>query len=365
EEHGQPIYCVSFNFYREGCQNVFASCGSNGATIYRCLEGGAVEILQAYIDEDVQEEFFACKWSVDPDTGDPLLLIAGKKGLLKILNCATQKLEWAAEGHGDAINDISIHPMRPSLVLTASRDSSLRLWNTKTKVCVLIMNGDGGHRNEVLSIDFNPVDGNQFVSCGMDNTVKIWNLEGRRMLKHVEKSFDYTGEDGIAFDTKFLACPKAHVVQVHYNYVDCVRFIGDLILSKSVDERIYLWRPDISLDEPVDVKGHIHYELELEDCAHVWFVRFALDRQCRTLACGTTTGMVLVWDPHTLSPRPKARLKRTPGSKTTVRQTAISADGDIIVSCCDDGTIWRFDLVPKESLSAAAKSKQANGVSKK
>ena len=48
-----------------------------------------------------------------------------------------------------------------------------------------------------------------------------------------------------------------------------------------------------------------------------------------------------------------------------VRQTAISADGDIIVSCCDDGTIWRFDLVPKESLSAAAKSKQANGVSKK
>ncbi len=82
EEHGQPIYCVSFNFYSEGCQNVFASCGSNGvsvsiisevrpakspvvntnltvlfrmaqATIYRCLEGGAVEILQAYVDEDV------------------------------------------------------------------------------------------------------------------------------------------------------------------------------------------------------------------------------------------------------------------------------------------------------------------------
>ena len=59
-------------------------------------------------------------------------------------------------------------------------------------------------------------------------------------------------------------------------------------------------------------------EMELEDCAHMWWLRFAMDRQCRTLACGTTMGTVLVWDPHTLCRRPKAKLKRGPGSKTTV-----------------------------------------------
>lgn len=41
-----------------------------------------------------EEEFFACKWSVEERTGAPLLLIAGKKGLLKVLNCVTETLEW-------------------------------------------------------------------------------------------------------------------------------------------------------------------------------------------------------------------------------------------------------------------------------
>ena len=38
------------------------------------------------------EEFYACKWSVNPETGAPLLLLAGKRGLLKALDCSTEEL---------------------------------------------------------------------------------------------------------------------------------------------------------------------------------------------------------------------------------------------------------------------------------
>lgn len=32
--------------------------------------------------------------------------------------------------------------------------------------------------SDLVCQDFHPGDGNQFVSAGMDNTVKIWNMEG-------------------------------------------------------------------------------------------------------------------------------------------------------------------------------------------
>ena len=32
------------------------------------------------------------------------------------------------------------------------QDQSLRLWNIKTRVIAAVMNGEGGHCNEVLSI---------------------------------------------------------------------------------------------------------------------------------------------------------------------------------------------------------------------
>ena len=57
-----------------------------------------------------------------------------------------------ADDHIQGRASIAVSTKVSVLMFHPAQDSSLRLWNTKTKVCVLIMNGDGGHRNEVLSI---------------------------------------------------------------------------------------------------------------------------------------------------------------------------------------------------------------------
>nr|GEV72424.1 polycomb group protein fertilization-independent endosperm isoform X3 [Tanacetum cinerariifolium] len=48
----------------------------------------------------------------------------------------------------------------------------------ETGICILIFAGAGGHRNEVLSVDFHPSDIYRIASCGMDNTIKIGSMKG-------------------------------------------------------------------------------------------------------------------------------------------------------------------------------------------
>ena len=254
-----------------------------------------------------------------------------------------------------------MHPEHQSLLLSASRDLSVRLWNMHSGVQVAIFAGDGGHRNEVLTCDWQRGARCTLVSAGMDCMVKVWTAtdEDWAAVEEALQPWDPARPLG-TFRTRFVQLPAFSTYRFHANYVDCARFFGTrgALLTKSVDCGVVLWQPE---EGPYAAGGQVrtlsHAELTDTD---LWFLRFALCARSRVLACGNRCGVVRVWDMQQHPPKllaqlharaPAAPSHKAGGAKAAprlkpalpVRQAMPSADGRIIIACLEDGTIWRWD----------------------
>jgi polycomb protein EED len=235
------------------------------------------------------------------------------------------------------------------------------------------------------------VAGDFFVSGGFDG-FRIWSLEDSGMQASIKASFDY--ENGInvinklPFKTHTIQFPLFATSKVHSSYADCVKWVGNLLLSKSTESQV-LWRPD----RPQSRDGIIVLnEYPLEEML-LWFVRFSLSTDTRYMAVGNTVrspctscylhflvlmyhscsvlkclgsdlhryvyalcytlcfvqdGTLDIWDIDAHAEdeliSDKTRTLQHPDCTTPIRMTAFSPDDTTLLACCDDASIWRWDL---------------------
>jgi len=278
--------------------------------------------------------------------GPQLCCVAGKRAIIKVIDTTQRRLLLTLIGHGDEIYDLKFSPIDTWLLISASKDESLRLWNLQTATCVIMFAEHEGHSDSVLCAAWYPL-GSSIMSSGMDTTVKIWSLEEEDVQCAIKDSYlvkpksrgrihhhgsgngsnvkrqesyheDNNNHGRHNFRTLCQQLPIFSSNKIHTDYVDCVQFVGDLDLSKSVTNKIFLWKPDLgkllpitAIDSPTSsaltsTHQHHHYknaaaqvlslrDFDLTNC-DIWFVRFQANDDCTMLASGNCIGEFRVWE---------------------------------------------------------------------
>ncbi|KAF8859079.1 WD40 repeat-like protein [Acephala macrosclerotiorum] len=234
---GGDFWSVKFYPYTEpGVDPVFAVVGGNRILVCRPPAGkessSKIEIIQLIIDEEQEADHFACAWSKDLETGDPLLCVSGVNAKIKIINVLTGECLRTLAGHGGEVNDLIVSPVNPYILASASDDCTVRVWSLdpahERQPCVAILEGDG-HKETVLTLSFHK-NGRYLISGGIDHVINLWTLP--------EFPDVNTGTN----KTTRIFYPHFSTSEIHSDIVDCVAWHGDLILSKAANEdSIALW----------------------------------------------------------------------------------------------------------------------------
>lgn len=130
---------------------------------------------------------------------------------LRVYNYNTSEKLAQFEAHPDYIRSLAIHPTLP-LVLTASDDMSIRLWDWD-KNWKHIQTFEG-HTHFIMHIVFNPKDSNTFASASIDRTVKVWTL-GSGLGAHSVTVPNYTleaHERGVNFVDYYPGSDKPYLI---------------------------------------------------------------------------------------------------------------------------------------------------------
>jgi polycomb protein EED len=312
--------------------------------------------------------------------GPPLLCLAGTRCIIKVIDTVRRSLFLTLSGHGDHITDMQFSPTNEWLLLSASEDETIRLWDLQHGTNVAVYMGHDGHRRQVLSVSWH-FSGTKFASSGMDNTIKLWDVidgdpsgskgtmqlatekSGNGVLKKFPKA---------KFTPTVQQTPYFSTNKVHTDYVDCVQFIGDLILSKSVHNKIVLWKPLLDKSDSSSgvtasdgnnaehtstgrIPSTILYlrEFSLTDC-NSWFVRFhSPPPYHRILALGNQKGEVKIWqiggdngchpDEKHYCDMNTSGIGGLGNGNSTVRMVKFSPDGSYLVAVRDDSTVWMWE----------------------
>jgi WD40 repeat protein len=248
---------------------------------------------------------------------DSRLIVSGSSdGTVRIWDAATGAKRRVLQGPC-SVNAVAFSP-DSRLIVSGSFERTVRVWDAATGAKRYVLRG---HSLPVNAVAFSP-DGRLIVSGSWDKTVRVWDI---------------------------VIGAKQRILKSHSSRVNAVAFSPDsrLIVSSSWNT-VRVWDAATAAEQRV-LKGHSH-----------WVKAVAFSPNSRLIVSGSSDGTVRIWDAATGA---KLRVlkgrSRSVGAlaftsdgqpiicadwdKLSVNTVAFSADSQLIVSGCSDGTVRIWD----------------------
>ncbi|RCH87616.1 hypothetical protein CU097_008960 [Rhizopus azygosporus] len=257
--------------------------------------------------------------------GDAWLATAGADSLIHILSLANSQEVKVLEGHKKTILDLQSHPQNDNIILSTSKDGTLRLWDIDASACLAIFECDA------TASCFHP-SGTKFITGNSRGELREWEIPTATGME----------DEPITITKKHSRLLK----KMHGdNYIDCIRFANNNVLSKSINGKLEYWE----LDTEKTIKS-----IRLRSGEN--YSRFDVSLDEAYACVGTSNGSLFIYNLHTGNMVSELGHRR---STKAIRCCVFSRDCRQIVSAGEDGLIMRYDYIDDDTLAEWANWKKA------
>ncbi|XP_075928557.1 GATOR2 complex protein WDR24-like isoform X2 [Petromyzon marinus] len=112
-----------------------------------------------------------------------------------------------------AVTCMAFHPKNMDLLVAASADGSVNVYNSETSECILSFTEEG---NEINGLDF-CLDGSVYATCGKDKNIRVYDSQTNQMV-HMYEAPDISCEDIslTSGHSRRIFALKFHPEELHY-----------------------------------------------------------------------------------------------------------------------------------------------------
>jgi len=304
---------------------------SGDINILNAITGISTSILSGHT-EDVGSLTFS---------SDGTLLVSGSHdNTVKLWDIQTGGVIRTFYGHTNSVLSVSIS-LDHTMIASGSLDTTIHLWDAQTGECSHIISGQMG--GAIYSISFSPTNPQLLISGSRDNTIRWWDVGGHQVGPAYEgcnATFSSDGVCTISWGGSVATIRNSDsgvvVAKLHTssNEIYCCCFSPDnKFVAASAGNNIYIW--DITKSDPCLVEtfvGHID---------HIKFLTFT-----SSLISLSNDGLIKFWQ---IGTSPIDTIETNPESlplaSAPVVSITLQANDGIAISSHSNGVLRTWDIL--------------------